>query len=626
MDPHIASTLGLTWRGRAETWLSETLSATSGAHWIRFGAVALCYFLLAKGGLGLASLHPSASPVWPPSGFALGALLLWGNSLWPAIALGAFVANATTFGSLATSAAIAVGNTLEAIVTAALIERWSGGIKTFETPLRIAIFTTFALAPGTIISATVGVGSLLVAGFAEPSRALNIWLTWWLGDVGGQILLTPAMVLCARRQLNAPQLRRVALLLGATIFVGVVAFSPIIPEVSIRGLLAFVAVAPLLWSALRHTQCDTAIAALVLSAFAIAGTLSDGGPFARSDLNDSFLLVLAFVIATAVPSLMLSADVALRRLSEEHHRAVIEEANDIVAILDLDFRFTSVNPAIERILGYLPEEVVGRPLRDFVPPEQLPMHREMLARKLEGQQSTQYEMQLLGKDGQSRFTLEVSSRLIRAPDGTPQSIHSISRNITERKEAEQRQLLLVRELQHRTGNLLAVVQSIAASTLSNSSNPQEALKALTGRLHALAQAQHLVTSGPRAGLPLRLLVERELSSFGARARISGDAVVIGPAFSQTFALVVHELATNACKYGALSRSGGTIDVDWRVEGTGNDARLHFSWRERGGPPPVEPVRAGLGTKLISAIGNARVRFAPDGAEYSLVLPLTEALQ
>jgi PAS domain S-box-containing protein len=536
------------------------------------------------------------------------------------------VANATTFGSLATSAAIAAGNTLEAIVTAALLERWSGGIKTFETPLRIAIFTTLALAPGTIISATIGVGSLLVAGFADPSRALNIWLTWWLGDVGGQILLTPAMVLCARREVSAPHLRRIALLLGATIFVGVIAFSPIIPEVSVRGPLAFVAVAPLLWSALRHTQRDTAMVAFVLSAFAIAGTLSDGGPFARPDLNDSFLLVLAFVIATAVPSLMLSADVALRRLSEEHHRAVVEEANDIVAILDLDFRFTSVNPAIERILGYHSREVVGRSLRDFIPAEQLPMHREMLARKLEGQESTQYEMQLLGKDGQSRFTLEVSSRLIRAPDGTPLSIHSIARNITERKEAEERQLVLVRELQHRTGNLLAVVQSIAASTLSNSRSPQEALKVLTGRLHALAQAQHLVTSGPRTGLPLRLLVERELSSFDGRARISGDAVVIGPSFSQTFALVVHELTTNACKYGALSRAGGTIDVGWRVEDTGDDKRLHFSWRERGGPPPEQAARKGLGMKLIESIGFASVRFSSDGADYNLVLPLTEALQ
>ena len=229
MDLHAAPALGLTWRHRCGTLLNNALSASSGSNWIRFGAIALCYFLLAKGGLGLASLHPSASPVWPPSGFALGVLLLSGNSLWPAIALGAFVANATTFGSLATSAAIAAGNTLEAIVTAALIDRWSGGTKTFETPLRIAIFTTFALAPGTIISATVGVGSLLVAGFADPSRALNIWLTWWLGDVGGQLLLTPAMVLCARCELNASQLRRLALLLGATVFVGVIAFSPIIP-------------------------------------------------------------------------------------------------------------------------------------------------------------------------------------------------------------------------------------------------------------------------------------------------------------------------------------------------------------------------------------------------------------
>ena len=96
------------------------------------------------------------------------------------------------------------------------------------------------------------------------------------------------------------------------------------------------------------------------------GTLSDGGPFARPDLNDSFLLTIAFVISTAVPSLVLSTDVATRRLSEKRHRALVEYANDIVAILDLDLRFTSVNPAIERILGFAPAEVIGRSLRRHV--------------------------------------------------------------------------------------------------------------------------------------------------------------------------------------------------------------------------------------------------------------------
>jgi len=171
----------------------------------------------------------------------------------------------------------------------------------------------------------------------------------------------------------------------------------------------------------------------MLSAFAIWGTLSDGGPFARPNLNESFLLTIAFVISAAVPSLVLSADVVARRLSEERHRALVEHANDIVASLDL--RITSVNPAIERILGFTPTEVIGRSLRRHVPQEQLHAHAEMLDRKFQGAPSTQYEIEVLTKAGVRRV-LEVNSKLIADATGKPVAIHAIARDITERKEAK----------------------------------------------------------------------------------------------------------------------------------------------------------------------------------------------
>ena len=151
---------------------------------------------------------------------------------------------------------------------------------------------------------------------------------------------------------------------------------------------------------------------------------------------------------------------------EERYRQLVDHANDIVATLDLEFRFTSVNPAVERILGYSPEEIIGTPLSNYVPDDQLAMHKAMLERKLEGEASTQYEMQLLAKDRQRRFTLEVNSKLMVDAEGKPFGIHSISRDITERKQAEARQLVLIRELQHRTKNLLAVMQSLVTSTLA----------------------------------------------------------------------------------------------------------------------------------------------------------------
>jgi integral membrane sensor domain MASE1 len=173
-------------------------SAYDAARLLAIGSV---YFVLARCSLTLASLHPSASPVWPPSGIALAALLIWGAGVWPAITTGAFCANALTFGSFASSVGIAAGNTLEAVVGWWLLTRWSGGTATFGTPLGVARFATVAIAPGSMISALIGVGSLVTSGYAEPAKFTGISVTWWLGDVGGLVLVTPVLVLWAVKRL-----------------------------------------------------------------------------------------------------------------------------------------------------------------------------------------------------------------------------------------------------------------------------------------------------------------------------------------------------------------------------------------------------------------------------------------
>jgi PAS domain S-box-containing protein len=283
------------------------------------GALGLAYLLLAKLGLALASLHPSASPVWPPSGLALASYLLWGNRVWPAIAGGAFLANAITFGSIATSMAIAAGNTLEGVLTAWLVRRWCTRDKPFATPARVIIYSGVTFVPGTVISATIGVGSLVLAGYADPPKFGDIWITWWLGDVGGQLVVAPTIVLWANANVfsfDRDEVLRMLWLVVATIAVGLVAFSPLIEQTPRRGVFAFLTIGPLLWAALRYSQRDTATVALVLSSFAIWGTVANSGPFAAANLNDAFLLLLMFVISTAVPSLVLSADVSVRKQAQ----------------------------------------------------------------------------------------------------------------------------------------------------------------------------------------------------------------------------------------------------------------------------------------------------------------------
>ena len=291
-------------------------------------AIGVIYFTLAKGGLALASIHASATPIWPPTGVALAAVLLWGYRAWPAIFTAAVIANATTAGSVATAIAIAIGNSLEAVVGAYLINRWSSGCNTFSTPNSVAKFALICFVIATPISASIGLTSLATAGYIERTNFANAWVTWWLGDVTGALVIAPVIVLWASSHyhaFNRNEFLETIGVLATAAAVGLIAFSPLIEQTPSRDPLGFLAILPMLWAALRRGPRDTATVALVLAGITIWGTLTGGGPFTTADLNVSFLLVLMFLISITVPSLLLSADVEVRKKAEESlRRAQIE--------------------------------------------------------------------------------------------------------------------------------------------------------------------------------------------------------------------------------------------------------------------------------------------------------------
>lgn len=311
--------------------------------------------------------------------------------------------------------------------------------------------------------------------------------------------------------------------------------------------------------------------------------------------------------------------------SEERYRMLVDNANDIVATIDLEGRFTSLNPAVERILGYKPDELVGKSVSSYVPDDEMTKHEAMLERKLKGEVSTQYDTQVVARDGR-RIILEVNSKLIFDGAGKPLGIHSIARDVTERKEAEARQAVLLHELQHRTKNLLAVVQSIVTNTVAHSRDLASARDAMVGRLHALSRAQEFVTAGSSAGVGLRELIEAELSAFATRFTIDGAPVVLDGAFAQQFALVIHELATNAAKYGSLSAPSGRILIAWKIVPQSGGSVLAFSWIERGGPPISPPMEQGFGNRLLSIASPEapRITYATSGLEFAVDMPLAQA--
>jgi two-component sensor histidine kinase len=194
-----------------------------------------------------------------------------------------------------------------------------------------------------------------------------------------------------------------------------------------------------------------------------------------------------------------------------------------------------------------------------------------------------------------------------------------AREILERRD------LLARELQHRTKNLLAVIQAIASASLQESHGKES----FFDRLHALAKAQDLIIEGAGRGALMRQVVENALEIFRTRVSVDGPEVFLNPGAAQGFALALHELATNAAKHGSLSTEGGTVSVNWAVDATTTEPTIHFRWQERGGPVVTTPKRKGFGTVLLErAVATAstvppRFDYSPQGFSYEVKAILAE---
>src|SRR6267378_8428900 len=284
------------------------------------GLLTLVYFIAGKFGLMLASLHASASPVWPPAGIALAALLVLGYRAWPAIFVGAFLVNVTTEGNVATSLAIASGNTLEAVCGAWLVNRFAGGTTVFDRPQGVFKFA-LAAAVSTIISPAFGLTSLALAGFADWTNYGAISLTWWLGDVTGDLVFTPLVLLwsvASKRRWNKKEAAEVGALLLLLVLLSGVIFGGW-PAVSARNYPIVLICGPVvIWTAFRFTQRETATGIFILSAIAGWGTLHGFGPFVRETDNQSLLAVQWWTAVLSITAMALSATMAERwRVEEE---------------------------------------------------------------------------------------------------------------------------------------------------------------------------------------------------------------------------------------------------------------------------------------------------------------------
>lgn len=276
-------------------------------------AVTGLYFVAGKLGLQLAFYHPSATAVWPPTGIALVATLLLGYGVAPAILLGALLVNLTTPGTLGTAAGIAVGNTLEAICGAFLVNRFAGGRRALEAPKHVIRYAALAGVASPVVSATIGVTSLALGSGATLDSFWPIWLTWWLGDMGGALVLAPALLLWANDwevTWDQPRLLEAAGLLVSLVVVSDVVFAHDFPLASLTTPL-------IVWAAYRFSPREAATAVVILATLAVWGTLHGTGPFSRGSPNESLLVLQGFLAVVSLTGLILATLVRERRVAEE---------------------------------------------------------------------------------------------------------------------------------------------------------------------------------------------------------------------------------------------------------------------------------------------------------------------
>jgi len=406
-------------------------------------ALTAVYFVAGKAGLALAFLNASATPVWPPTGIALAAVLLLGYRAAPAVFVGAFLVNITTAGGILSSIGIALGNTTEAILGAWLVVHFAGGRRAFDRARNVFRFALLAGLGATAVSATIGVTTLVLSGLARSSDAVFVWLTWWFGDAVGALVVTPVVLLWTHRPprpWREPRAWEGAALYALLLAVGGVVFGGLIPSPTTNYPLEFLCLPLLVWAAFRLGRRDAATAALLLSAVAIAGTLAGRGPFHRDSRNESLLLLQAFMGVVAVTTTALAAVVAERRRVQESlqllESAVDNAAEGIFILTPARGKglplISFVNEGFQRITGLSSFDVVGEPVTALPIVGEDADRIAKLRRALYAGERFDADGLRVQRPGGVECVLEM--QLMPVPEGTPAPRHwvGILRDVTAR--------------------------------------------------------------------------------------------------------------------------------------------------------------------------------------------------
>src|SRR5215210_3579168 len=453
-------------------------SARSAATYlVELSVVVAIYIGLVESALLLPAIHPTATPLWPPTGVALALVLLRGYRIWPAILVGSLFPYLIAGQSLLELSSVGTGTLLGAFAGTWLISRWSNGLQTFDTPSDIAKFAIISLAPTTMISSTIAVGGFILANNQSFSDSVATWLAWWLADAAGTLVIAPVVVLWWMMSLRG--FSKWSLLESVTVsilvsVIGLVAYSPLIGSNLIsndldvllpyRSVVAFLVSLPLMWAGLRGDQRSVATAALIFFAIAVWGFSVGSDPFPKTDLNGALLSLLVLSISVSLLPLALAAAVATSQSTEAHLLSVQNQLNRqierknlalnsakrhcqiliegvvdyAIFALDKEGHVTSWNSAAQKIMGYTVDESIGKHFGIFYRPDE--RRAGAPNRALESAiQRGKHDVEgwRIRKNGTPFFiTGSVSSNLDEA--GNLLGFINILRDTTERRDAEEK--------------------------------------------------------------------------------------------------------------------------------------------------------------------------------------------
>jgi PAS domain S-box-containing protein len=304
--------------------------------------------------------------------------------------------------------------------------------------------------------------------------------------------------------------------------------------------------------------------------------------------------------------------------------SIVEFGDDAIVSKNLDGIITSWNKGAERIFGYLADEVIGKPITILIPPERLHEEDVILESIRRGDRVDHFETVRQRKDG-NLIDMSLTISPVRDANGKVVGASKIARDISERKRSEAQISVLAREAEHRAKNLLANVKAVVH--LSQAGTPDGLKEAIEGRIEALANVHSLFVQSRWRGAELGNLVKQELSPYShqgeERTRIDGPTVMLKPDVAQAIAVALHELATNAAKYGALSVAEGRVRVEWSRAA---DGQLGLRWTEAGGPPINPPTRSGFGVSMIEVMmrdslnGEVRLDWLAEGLMCEISFP------